>query len=288
MAGLIDCSFARVAVKQSFQETNGKPIMDKAVRLENYLRAFGEDYKVHFTVSQKLFAAKSKVLVRSFNLWKHKEEKQRYMNHFSAASWSKLAAYQKAAHTLSNCKACRIYHLPFHSLFPIRSRNLKNKNPLQEAGNIQQQMNFQDKLPKPTQAAIKEATRDIYSKINKPFKELYLVDFADALKKVPELKLQERKTHTEHKKIRRTQATQNKTLIEQNWSSVDVDTFLGTRQSYSRRISKDNLCSSSHTRMHATEQQNGNVLKNVEKESQRGIHQTTTSALSTRMNSSKK
>ena len=83
MAGFFDCSFARVAVKLSFQNANGKPVMDKADRLNNYLRRF-EDHEDSFGVSLHAFTAKSKVLIRSFNLWKNdKEKKEKYMDHFS-------------------------------------------------------------------------------------------------------------------------------------------------------------------------------------------------------------
>ena len=78
-------------------------------------------------------------------------------------------------------------------------------------------------------------TREIYKTLNEPFKKLYSVDLRDALTKVPELKLQERKSHAEKKKVSRAKAVQNKNIIEEHWSTVDADTLLGTRQSYSQR-----------------------------------------------------
>ena len=76
MAGVFDCGFARVAVKQSFIKASGKPEMDKAKRLESYLAFFGGQHEQNFEIDQKKFNARSITLVKSFNKWYKKDEKQ--------------------------------------------------------------------------------------------------------------------------------------------------------------------------------------------------------------------
>ena len=75
MAGVFDCGFARVAVKQSFIKASGKPEMDKAKRLESYLAFFGGQHEQNFEIDPKKFNARSITLVKSFNKRYKKDEK---------------------------------------------------------------------------------------------------------------------------------------------------------------------------------------------------------------------
>ena len=72
-------------------------------------------------------------------------------------------------------------------------------------------------------------------KINAPFKNIFGVSFAKAQTNVPELDVQEKKSHAELKKERRKTSRDEKSYIQEKWSEKDCDTMLSTRQTYSQR-----------------------------------------------------
>ena len=126
MAGVFDCGFARVAVKQSFKKKNGKPEMDKAKRMASYLAFFDGKNEENFRVNQKVFHTKSRILVNNFNKWlQNPDEKRKYMEHFSSNAWSKLSVMQRKEHSISNCKACVLEHQSYQETFPLGQTGLK-------------------------------------------------------------------------------------------------------------------------------------------------------------------
>jgi len=76
---------------------------------------------------------------------------------------------------------------------------------------------------------------NIYLKINEPFKNLYNIDLAEALAKVPEIGLTKSKTKVQKQKETRETVRRMKNKTEEQWSKVDCDTMLGTRQSFRQR-----------------------------------------------------
>ena len=234
MAGGFDCGFARVAVKISFMKSGSvKPEMDKDKRLANYNAFFGNCnvFEQNFKVDTKIFNRRSTILVSLFNKWYQKEEKRKYMEHFSSRAWEKLSSMEKAFHTVTNCKACHLQHHSFQCTFPIRSNRLKKTNLL----NIVQQETKKKENIKPTISAIKSTATEIYNKINEPFKELFNINFNEAMAKVPQLNTEIKKSVAEKKKTRRNQARLQKKVVEEQWQTMDVISFLGTRQSLSQR-----------------------------------------------------
>ena len=91
MAGFFDCGFSRVAVKLSYQDSNGKPVMNKQLRYERYQAYFGENCDESFIINNNLFNARSTNLLKAFKMM-DSSEKAKYMEHFSSAAWSKLSA----------------------------------------------------------------------------------------------------------------------------------------------------------------------------------------------------
>ena len=133
-------------------------------------------------------------------------------------------------------------HLSFQSLFPLKTNRLKGVDPLsvslKEATNLRRVT----KKLKPSKATLQETAKNIYLKINQPFKDLFDTDLAEALTKIPEIGLAHAKTKAQKKKERRDNARCFKNKIEEQWSKVDCDTLLGARQSFKQRESSKNHC----------------------------------------------
>ena len=86
-------------------------------------------------------------------------------------------------------------------------------------------------------------------KINKPFKNLYNINLADALTKVhvPETGLTHARSKVQKQKERRKSVRRLKNNAEEQWSKVDCDTMLGTRQSFKQRdLQRKSLYFESH------------------------------------------
>lgn len=229
MAGYFQCGFARVAVKLSYGD-NGKPVMNKQTRYENYIAHFGGTCDESFKIGNNSFNARSPNLLKAIKNWKA-VEKEKYMKHFSSAAWSKLSASQRPFHTIKNCKACQVYHQSFQSLFPIRCNRFKNKT-IEDivTRNIQK-----EKVLKPTQASINERATNLCGQINEEWKKLYNINFEESLAKAPKINLEMKKSKQEKKKESRHRSMENKRVIQEHWAEMDVTTFLGTRQSFSQR-----------------------------------------------------
>ena len=100
---------------------------------------------------------------------------------------------------------------------------------------------------KPSKKAIQDTAKSIYLKINEPFKNLYNINLADALTKVPETGLTHARTKVQKQKERRESARRFKNSTEKQWSKVDCDTMLGTRQSFKQRdLQRKSLYFESH------------------------------------------
>ena len=86
------------------------------------------------------------------------------------------------------------------------------------------------KVVKPSKATIQDTAKLTYFKINQPFKSLYKVNLAEALTKVPEIGVTQSKTKAQKQKERRKTLRSIKRKTEDQWSRLDCDTMLGTRQ----------------------------------------------------------
>ena len=234
MAGFFNCGFARVAARNSVYHENGKVIYDKGTRLQRFLGTFSES-KDAFALSQNTFDKRLPVLLENFKKWRG-ESKSKYLDHFSSSAWKSLSALKRGLHSISNCRECQVNHLLFQTQFPLKSNRLKGAaDPVatstKEAGNLRKTT----KAVKPSKKAIRDTAKSIYLNINEQFKNLYSINLADALTKVPETGLTHAKTKVQKQKERREIARRFKNGVEEQWSKVDCDTMLGTRQSFKQR-----------------------------------------------------
>lgn len=245
MAGFFNCGFARVAARNSVYDENGKVIYDKGTRLQRFLSTFSEN-KEAFAVSQNTFDKRLPVLLKNFKKWRG-ESKSKYLDHFSSSAWKSLSALKRGLHSISNCRECHVNHLLFQTQFPLKTNRLKGADPVatctKETGNLRKTT----KTVKPSKKAIQDTAKSIYFKINEPFKNLYNINLADALTKVPETGLTHAKTKVQKQKERRESARRFKNSAEEQWSKVDCDTMLGTRQSFKQRdLQRKSLYFESH------------------------------------------
>ena len=198
MAGFFNCGFARVAAKNSVYNENGKLIRGKNARLQKFMSVFS-DNKEAFAVSQNAFHERLPVLLRNLEKWRG-EKKSKYLEHFNPSAWRSLSAAKRGMHSVSNCKGCQVNHLSFQSLFPLKTNRLKGVDPLSVTSKEARNLRKVTKQHKPSKATLKETAKNIYLKINEPFKNLFDTDFAEALTKVPEVGLAHAKTKAQKKK----------------------------------------------------------------------------------------
>ena len=127
--------------------------------------------------------------------WNPRKKTERYtfLEKFSIENWQKLSEIKKRGHT-SNCKGCHLDFSHIQALFPVKSPRLKGKeNPCLVAKSLS------TKIKRLCKGAIKGVTNDIYNKLNTSFEEWAGVSFAEALCKVPEAKVEGKKTTLQKK-----------------------------------------------------------------------------------------
>ena len=214
-----------MAAKYSMLDENGKVSRDKGIRQQKFLSTFSYNKEV-FAVTEKIFDNRLPVLLKNFDTWLG-EDKAKYLTNFSPTAWKSLSAAKRGLHTISNCNACAVNHLPMQSLFPLKSNQLKVNNPMsayaKEVASLQKKTT---KVVEPSKATIQDTARQIYFE---PFKSLYNMNLAEALTKVPESDVTPSKTKVQKQKETRETLRSIKCRTEDQWSKVDCDTMLGTR-----------------------------------------------------------
>ena len=192
MSCLFSCGFSRVAVKESFQKPGS--VANPAQRWGNYLKLLDESAHEKLVLETTLFV-KSKIVYDLFRKM-NSHNRNEYLPYFSLTNWKALPETQKSEHTRSNCDACQDHHFAMQSLFPNVAQ-LKPQKLVQD-GLTQNESNGNVSV-KPTQKAIKSATKQTYLKINVSFQKFFKVHFAEAQTKVKELKLQKKNNAIEKK-----------------------------------------------------------------------------------------
>ena len=203
-------------------------------RLEKYLQRFGDRVE-SFRVTQVQFDKRIPALLRNFKVWiKPADSKRKYLQHFSKSNWDKLSSVQKGAHQVHNCKACTVLDFSYQSTFPLRSLALKSTSPLQ-ALKEKPKKALSAKRVEATKTAIKNAASSIYTEIHHGFKELYNVDFSNALAMLPDLQIETKKSKFECKAENRKRKMAFRDSTQEHFNSVSSNAFLGTRQSFNQR-----------------------------------------------------
>lgn len=131
-----------------------------------------------------------------------------YLKSFSPANWrggTNITKEAKKRHTLTDCKACKLYNFKLQDKFPQSrfNRMFKSSSPLSEL-NMQK-----SKSPKMSNKSLRDVGKDIYSVVDERCKENYGKAFSDIGLLVPDAKLQKRFSPGEKRKIKR---------INQRWT----------------------------------------------------------------------
>ena len=109
------------------------------------------------------------------------------------------------------------------SLFPLKSQRLKVNNLMSACAKEVTSLQKKTKVVKPSKATIQDTAKQIYFKIDEPFKSLYNVNLAEALTKVPEIGVTQSKTKAQKQKERMESLRSIKRKTEDQWSKVHCD-----------------------------------------------------------------
>ena len=133
-------------------------------------------------------------------------------------------------------------HLLFQTQFPLKSDRLKGAaDPVatstKEAGNLRKTT----KAMKPSKKAIRDTAKSICLNINEQFKNLYSINLADALTKVPETGLTHAKTKVQKQKERREIARRRAVVLKSSGQKLTVTPCLERGSHLNREIYKENI-----------------------------------------------
>ena len=82
MAGIINCSYARVAAKHSLLKESGKVEYDQKERYHKFNRVFEGKYDANFYLEYEIYRVKSKDIASTFNKWKNNDHKKGLLKAF--------------------------------------------------------------------------------------------------------------------------------------------------------------------------------------------------------------
>jgi len=153
----------------------------------------------------------------SWNLRK-KDEKDKYVEKVSIQNWEKMPPTLKTEHSFVNCKGCYHCYPEIQALIPVKSN--------QFVGLAKENLFFsasKEAKIKPCKAGeAKEIARALYNKIDASFQKVCSTSFGEALSKLPELQLQQRKSPTEAKRAKRAAHRGFKQKVENEWDKTSL------------------------------------------------------------------
>ena len=238
MTECFECGFSRAAVRRSLYKEDSSLDYDKESRWKRYLSFFGEEEQTvtHF-VDRKTFMKRSKDILNVFSNWKDKDDRVKYEEHFSVDNWKSLPKIEKMQHRVSNCRGCAVHHFPVQSTFPLKTARVKGHPASAVSRKVVSSLSQLAKPVKATVSAIKTATKTVYQQINKPFKELFGVNFNEAQTKVSQLHLYQ-VSPTDRKRMRRETVRKDKMAVQSMMGETEAVAVLTVRESLSQRGKK--------------------------------------------------
>lgn len=249
MAVKVDCAWARVCVNETKRLCSIKRNADEGTA-KFRARVFDKRYKIfsehfneypHLHISKPDFNRVQKVIDDTIGNWRNKSEKEAYLKEFSINNWDEGKVITKAGkkeHSLTNCKACSLFHSHLQSTFPMKKqcRVPGSKGPLSDLkANAKRQATCSHKDPKITNKKLKLVGQAIYDTYNEKCKENFDKSLSDILVLVPEAGLQKKLSPAEKQKMKRDQQRETKRDLEAKMSRNDTALHLSIRESYSSR-----------------------------------------------------
>ena len=220
------CGFAQIAaleaakrvgiLKKLENKGNAKFKSRKLQERFNIYCSFFEEHSEAFEINISTFNKRLPPLQAIICKWnpRKKCERDAFLAKFSVESWQQLSAVKKQRHSLTNCKGYHLDHSSTQALFSLNSPRLKAKgkeNPCLRAKPLLK------KIKHASKGAVKEVTKEIYSQLNKAYKEWAGETFAQALCKIPEAEVKKKKTNLQKKQERRNTIREGKRAIEKKW-----------------------------------------------------------------------
>ena len=97
--------------------------------ITNVTWSYSRSKKVLFSIDINKFRKKLPQLRDFFKSWnpRLKDEKDKFITHFSIDSWEQLSLARKKEHRFANCPGCKKRDLEVQALFPVRSKQFQSK-----------------------------------------------------------------------------------------------------------------------------------------------------------------
>jgi len=227
------CGFAKVAAFNAAKESRAilkEKNSSKSQELQETFKLFCDALKEHSNAQEidfQTFVRRFPYFEAVIKKWnpRKKAEKDTYFAKFSSESWTNLSQAKKREHSFSNCKGCYQNYADIQALFPVRSPNLKKKaknNPF----NVVKELQSNSKLnPVSKRIAINGASL-LYEKLNPAFEKWSGIPLGEALSKVPEAKVEVKKSAGERKNVRRNIMRAAKDKVETQWKETALQRYM--------------------------------------------------------------
>ena len=232
------CGFAKVVALELGRRVNAEVLRDgkegqakfRARKLQEHYKRYVELFKEQegsFSIDINKFRKKLPQLRDFFKSWnpRLKDEKDKFITHFSIDSWEQLSLARKKEHRFANCPGCKKRDLEVQALFPVRSKQFQSKAKENAFFKIKNtQIKSAPKIPRPlSQVQIKTIAKGLYDNVNSAFEKICNVPFATAISKISELQLQKKKSPNEVRKARRERYRKVKQKIEDAWRTDSLE-----------------------------------------------------------------
>lgn len=139
ITSVINCGYARVAIRSLSKPNHGGAGINKAERMEMFRRQFKSvpSYFPDPSIFESSSSSESafdrgckKILTQFSQKWHPTESRCSYTATFSVENWKQLPNKYKQTHTMSNCQGCLLEHptmqtkFPGHTIIPIDRSHL--------------------------------------------------------------------------------------------------------------------------------------------------------------------
>ena len=230
------CGFAKAAVWQvtravvaeNNRDENETPKQHQARNVQEIHKRFTHMFAGRkFAIDFKTFHRKLPDLRKKFSTWNSRkiQERQLYLDAFSADNWDQQPPERKAEHSLMDCQGCFHRYSVFQSFFPVASQEFKGclkENPVVVAQGIASKIRANPVPVKCTQREYQHGAQNVYDNLNPVFQRTYNVSLEKAFTTIKNLNIQTKKSKADEKKESRNYLRKAKTCLEKQWKKTSV------------------------------------------------------------------
>ncbi len=182
--------------------------------------------KENFPLDLKRFAKHFPNLRVKFSWWYHRKiaERNQFTATFNIQTWNELSPAMKIEHTFQDCKSCQLKYSDTQALFPVKSHrytgSMKENNPHLANTTIKFQLPNKPCNTNTTLREANETAKSLYDQVNPIFEKATGHSLVNALTKVKDLNIEEKKSKAVKRKIRRTNYRKFKAAVEKEWENT--------------------------------------------------------------------